>query len=116
MPPHAVDRRGFLQSSAAGAAGLAATASPALGSRGIAGRPNGTLAALGGTPVRKQRFPSWPIVEKNDREGLLKVLDEGKWCRLDGNYASTFEKVYAELTDTKFCTATANGTSALFAS
>jgi dTDP-4-amino-4,6-dideoxygalactose transaminase len=111
MQPNVVNRRGFLQSSALGAAGLAAPASSLLAS----GRSKGTLAALGGTPVRKQPFPSWPIVEKNDREGLLKVLDEGKWCRLDGNYASTFEKVYAEMTDTKFCTATANGTSALFA-
>jgi dTDP-4-amino-4,6-dideoxygalactose transaminase len=79
----------------------------------------GKLAVLGGTPVRNVRekpFPSWPVIEKNDREAWQRVLEEGKWCRLDGNHANTFEKVYAEATGTKFCTATANGTSALFAS
>src|SRR5262249_28580766 len=39
----------------------------------------------------------------------------GKWCRLNGNYANTFEKAYARRTGTKYCTVTANGTSALFA-
>jgi dTDP-4-amino-4,6-dideoxygalactose transaminase len=114
-----VHRRGFLQAASATAASLSVIGSSDL-AHGGSGKANaGTLAALGGTPVRnlKERpFPSWPVIEKNDREAWQKVLEEGKWCRLDGNYANTFEKAYAELTDTKFCTATANGTSALFAS
>jgi dTDP-4-amino-4,6-dideoxygalactose transaminase len=92
---------------------LAATSLPAQDSSRAGG---GTLAALGGKPVRTEPFPSWPVVEKNDIDGWNKVLLERKWCRIDGNYANTFEKAYAERTGTKYCVATANGTSALFAS
>src|SRR6516225_4068321 len=110
-----LNRRRFLQTASAGAAAF--SAGPLLAGA-ASGRDSskGTLAALGGKPIRTEPFPSWPVIESNDREAWMNVLKEGKWCRLDGNYANTFEKIYAERTGTKFCTATANGTSALFAS
>ena len=108
--PAPVNRRTFLQRASASAAGISLAAT--LGAAKARGGTKGALAALGGKPVRTEPFPSWPVVEKNDREAWQKVLEEGKWCRLDGNYANTFEKVYAELTGTSHCTATANGTSA----
>jgi dTDP-4-amino-4,6-dideoxygalactose transaminase len=110
-----VNRRGFLQTTSAGAVGLS-LAGPAIGQQSPAGSAKGTLAALGGKPVRTGPFPGWPLVKQNDTDGWKKVLDEGHWCRLDGNYANSFEKAYAELTGTKHCLVTANGTSALFTS
>src|SRR5205823_2134611 len=115
MDPRACDRRGFLKASA-GAASLAASVPTLLTGQAAASSSNTTLAALGGKPVRSERFPSWPVVEKNDLDSWVKVLKEGKWCRLDGHYASNFEQAYAQLTGTKHCTVTANGTSALFTS
>jgi dTDP-4-amino-4,6-dideoxygalactose transaminase len=115
MKPTPIDRRDFLQQASAGAAGVTLAATSALTQAG----PNsagGQLAILGGKPVRTERFPSWPVVEKNDIDSWNKVLLQGKWCRIDGDHASTFEKAYAALTGTRYCVATANGTSALFAS
>ncbi len=115
MDQRACDRRGFLKATA-GAAGIAASVPTLATAAASASSSNTTLAALGGKPVRTERFPSWPVVEKNDLDGWVQVLKEGKWCRLDGRYASTFEKAYAQLTGTRHCTVTANGTSALFTS
>jgi dTDP-4-amino-4,6-dideoxygalactose transaminase len=107
-------RRGFLEQASAGAAGLSAAAALSPGSLG--GGRESSLALLGGKPVRKRPFPSWPVIESNDREAWQKVLAEGRWCRLNGQYANTFEKVYAEHLGARHCLATANGTSALFTS
>jgi perosamine synthetase len=114
MASNRLDRRRFLQSASAGAAAVTLVSSPLLSrSSGAFGRSS--LAALGGKPVRSEPFPSWPVIEKNDRQAWQNVLEEGKWCRLDGSYANTFEKVYAEKMGTQYCTATSSGTSSLFA-
>ena len=69
MQPERPDRRDFLHQATAGTAGLtlaagAAAAQPAA---------KGSLAVLGGKPVRTEPFPSWPVVEKNDRDAWAKV-------------------------------------------
>jgi perosamine synthetase len=74
----------------------------------------GKPALLGGTPVRKEPFPSWPIYGEPERHELTDVLNSGKWCRLDGNHASDFEQKWAMQTGAKHCLATASGTTALF--
>jgi perosamine synthetase len=75
---------------------------------------NGKPALLGGTPVRKKPFPSWPIYSDLERHELTEVLDSGKWCRLDGNHATQFEQKWAAATGAKHALATASGTTALF--
>ncbi len=110
MRPATFDRRRFVQATAAGAAGAL------LPSLSLAADAKAPLAALGGKPVRSAPFPSWPIIEDNDRIAWEKVLDEKKWNRLNGKYTDAFERAYAEKMGSKFCVATANGTSALFAS
>ncbi len=107
MSANRLDRRRFLRQASAGAAGVTLATSLAAGTEG------GTLAALGGKPVRTKRFPGWPVLGKNDREAWQKVLEEGHWCRLGSHHADAFEKAYADATGTKHCVATANGTSAL---
>lgn len=70
-------------------------------------------ALLGGDPVRKSKFPSWPVVEANDETGLRDVLRGGKWGRGNGKVVARFEDEYARLMGSKACLAAANGTSAL---
>ncbi len=88
----------------------AAAVSPALGSS------NGRLALLGGEPVRKEAFPSWPKSDAVEEKALLDVLRSGKWGRGNGKVVDEFEKKYAELVGAPHVLATANGTSALFTS
>ncbi|MBI3462046.1 MAG: DegT/DnrJ/EryC1/StrS family aminotransferase [Planctomycetes bacterium] len=111
-----MNRRRFLSQTSAGAVGVSLAPSLVFAQKGSGPGASGTLALLGGKPVRTRPFPSWPVIETKDREAWQAVLEQGKWCRLDGNYANNFERAYADLTGTKHCVATANGTSALFAS
>ncbi len=115
---HAISRRGFL-SAAAGTAVVSRVAGEPPGS--APGSP--VLAAggekpalLGGTPVRTTSFPSWPVTDEREDKALLDVLHGGKWYRGDGQTVTRFEEAYARLTGAKHCIATANGTSALYAS
>ena len=73
-------------------------------------------ALLGGRPVRGTPFPSWPVIDEREEKALLEVLHSGKWYRGDGQTVSRFEEAYARLTGARHCIATANGTSALYAS
>lgn len=111
MTTSPLDRRGFMKQASAGAAGACLLTAGV-----VSAKSESTLAALGGKPVRTGRFPGWPVIEKNDRDAWMKVLNEGHWCRLDGTYAASFERTFAERMGTKHCLAIANGTSALFAS
>jgi perosamine synthetase len=113
QPDHrrTIHRRAFLGKTSTSALGLS-LAGAGLLAQEAAGKA-GPLAVLGGKPVRGAAFPAWPVVQKNDEDAWAKVLKEGRWCRLDGQYANTFEKAYGELSGTKHCLATANGTSAL---
>ena len=118
-----VNRRRFLKATTVAGAGISyrlAQIAPLVGA-GLA--PVAAHAAsdkpalLGGTPVRKQAFPSWPLIEANDEKGLMDVLHSRKWTRsYGGQVAIRFEEAYAKLTGAKHCIAVANGTSALFAS
>ncbi len=74
-----------------------------------AGKP----ALLGGTPIRQQKFPAWPVQNQLEADRLQAVLRSGKWGRGVGQTVSEFEAAYAQKTGTKACLATANGTSAL---
>lgn len=76
---------------------------------GDAARP----AILGGTPVRRDPFPSWPIQDAREEQALTGVLKSGKWGRGSGQQVNAFEQAYSKLTGAPHCLATANGTSAL---
>jgi len=111
MQPNQPNRRGFLRHTSAGAAGLSA----ALTVSATAADREGKLAVRGGLPIRTAPFPSWPVIAANDREAWKQVLEERRWCRLDGHHAAAFERAYAQRMGARYCTVTANGTSALFA-
>ena len=114
---HAISRRGFM-TAAAGAAVAARRepprrARPRRRSSRPARRspPSSAAARSAATP-----FPSWPVVDEREEKALLDVLHSGKWYRGDGQTVSRFEEAYARLTGARHCIATANGTSALYAS
>jgi perosamine synthetase len=71
-------------------------------------------ALLGGTPIRRTPFPSWPVADAREEQALVELIRSGKWFR--GERVAAFEAAYASLTGAKHCLATANGTSALITS
>ena len=103
-----LDRRSFLATSAAAGAALAVTST----TTAAEDKP----ALLGGKPIRREPFPGWPRFDQRDEKNLLDVLHSGKWFRGGGECVNRFEAAFADLTGAKHCVATANGTSALFAS
>lgn len=101
---HSVLRRTFL-----GVAG-------AVTMRGASGRnPTDTPALLGGGPVRRQAFPSWPRIAAADETNWMAVVRACRWWRKEGHYVVDFEKAWAEKIGARYCVATANGTGALMA-
>lgn len=91
-------------------------AAAAGGGLGIASASTAKLAVLGGEPVRRAPFPSWPKIGSPEETGLMEVLRSGKWFRGYGDVVNRFEKQYAQLTGARHCVATASGTAALFTS
>ena len=101
-----VTRRDFHKSVVGGAALSGFAAAPAIAIEE-------TPALTGGKPVRVTPFPSWPRITANDEKNWSSVLREGKWCRLDGDRVSEFEKAWATTLGVKHCAATSCGTTAL---
>ena len=75
MPLHPISRRSFLQSSIS-----AATAGGLLSVRPVLGMAN-QPALLGGSPAHSGAWPSWPVSDSLEEDGLRKVLQSGKWYR-----------------------------------
>ncbi|MCU0227952.1 MAG: DegT/DnrJ/EryC1/StrS family aminotransferase, partial [Bryobacterales bacterium] len=73
-------------------------------------------ALLGGAPVRREKWTSWPVFNQAEENGLLDVLRSGAWWRGEGKRVAEFERAYAQLMGSRHCLATANGTSALVTS
>jgi dTDP-4-amino-4,6-dideoxygalactose transaminase len=71
-------------------------------------------ALLGGTPVRRQPFPSWPVFDAREEKALLETLRSGRWYRGNGDHVRQFEQAWAQANGARHCLATCNGTSALF--
>jgi dTDP-4-amino-4,6-dideoxygalactose transaminase len=71
------------------------------------------LALLGGRPIRKRPFTSWPIFGKSEEVRLLRALRGGNWGRLQGNEVARFEERFAKMHGCRHGIAVANGTVAL---
>ncbi len=72
-----------------------------------------TLALLGGTPVRRTPFPSWPIFGEAEEARLLRTLRSGQWGRLDGAEVDEFERRFAAMHGCRHAVAVVNGTVSL---
>ena len=78
-----------------------------------------TLAALGGTPVRRGGFTPWPPVRPDIEQSLLEAFRSRRWGRtLQGPMRGAgsvveFENRFAKLVGAKYCLATGSCTQAL---
>lgn len=109
-----LSRRHFIQTAATGSAMLALSgiSSPTFVHNITTSKP----ALLGGTPIRKAPWPTWPIWNNAWEPKVIEVLRSGRWWRGKGEHVADFEKAYAALIGTKRCLATASGTTALLIS
>lgn len=115
MRKKSIGRRTFIHKSTAGLAGTALFTKAAVTSfHGNIVKRVDTPAILGGTPIRKKPFPSWPILANGAEENILTVLSSRKWCRLGGSYVDEFEKKFAEIIGVEYCATANSGTNALY--
>ncbi len=73
----------------------------------------GTPAILGGSPIRSVDYPSWPVWDAGEREGLLTVLEAGGWWQGNGTVAADFAADFAHYHSARFGLALTNGTHTL---
>jgi len=80
------------------------------------------LALLGGTPVRKKLFPSWPLIGKEEIAAVNKVLKEGHLSMfaappselfLGGKKIREFENDFAKYHNVKYAISLNSGTAGL---
>jgi perosamine synthetase len=95
---------------AGGAAAQLATGPRALGAS--SDKP----ALLGGSPVKTEGFPSWPIADASEENAVVDVIRSGKWGRSGGTKTLKFEQLFAQMMGAPACLATSSGTSALLVS
>jgi dTDP-4-amino-4,6-dideoxygalactose transaminase len=111
-----LNRRGFLRQASLGAVGASVAAGSAPAQAVPSGAASGTLAVLGGKPVRTGSFPSWPVAGKSDADAVRAAAESRRWSRLSGQNANTFEKVLAQRLGARHCTVTSSGTTSLLSS
>ncbi|MHB0874772.1 MAG: DegT/DnrJ/EryC1/StrS family aminotransferase [Anaerolineae bacterium] len=70
------------------------------------------LAIDGGTPVRTQPFPKWPVWGQEERDALLGALDSGVWG-IGSPAIDEFEQKFAAMQGAKQCISVPNGTVAI---
>jgi dTDP-4-amino-4,6-dideoxygalactose transaminase len=69
-------------------------------------------AILGGSPVRTQAFPSWPVAGAAEEDAMRDVVRSRQWNR--NEMTRRFEESWAKALGARYCLATTNGTSSLF--
>ena len=77
-----VTRRSFMKSVGLSAAVSSMVGAPTWGTSASRSGSQGQPALLGGTPVRRQSWPSWPQQGPADEDIIKKALQEKRWCYL----------------------------------
>ncbi len=70
------------------------------------------LAINGGTPVRSEPFPRWPVWGREEERALLEVLRSGQWG-IGGDKVTEFEAAFARFQDARYGVCVTSGTAAL---
>jgi dTDP-4-amino-4,6-dideoxygalactose transaminase len=116
-----LSRRVFFRDASVGA--LAATgAAGTVSAYGDFVKKADKLAALGGSPVRTEPFPSWPQTTADMEKSLVTAFRSGDWTRQLGQrrkgagQVGAFEERFAKLIGAKHCLATGSCTQALHTS
>ncbi len=71
------------------------------------------LAIHGGTPVKNNPFPAWPVYNEAEEKALMEVLKSRQWWRTPGTRTQQFEQNFARYHQAKHGVAVTNGTAAL---
>jgi perosamine synthetase len=72
------------------------------------------LAIAGGKPaVDAGSIKPWPVLDKRDREAVLRVFENGYLCGPDAPEVKALEKEWSHYTGKKHCLTTSSGTAAL---
>jgi 3-amino-5-hydroxybenzoate synthase len=58
-------------------------------------------------------FPAWPQHGEDERQGLIRALEQGQWWRMGGNEVNSFEQEFAGHHGAPHALAVTNGTHAL---
>ncbi len=64
------------------------------------------LALTGGSPTNRKPFPAWPVFGDAEKEGLIRVLESGKWGSTKGGEVRAFERCFADFHNAKYGIAT----------
>ncbi len=117
MKSSKVSRRRFVSVVTAGSVSVVASAAvPAfVNFKGIQ-QSAGKLAILGGDPVRKNKpWHSWPYIDKNVIDSVVKTTSSGKWCRMGvkDSTVTAFENEFAAMLGARFFVGTGSGTQSL---
>jgi perosamine synthetase len=107
----ALSRRRFLGASSLAISSAANMAAPKARAA-TAGKP----ALLGGTPVKGEAFPGWPVFDSTDENAVADVVRSGHWGRSGSKKVLAFEQSFSQLMNAQACLATSSGTTALFVS
>jgi 3-amino-5-hydroxybenzoate synthase len=59
------------------------------------------------------RFPAWPQFGDEERQGLIRALEQGQWWRIMGNEVEAFEREFGAYHGAQHALAVTNGTHAL---
>ena len=73
----------------------------------------GTPAILGGDPLRRHDYPSWPIWDDRERELLSQTLEAGGWWQGNGSAARDMAQAFARYHSAEYGLALTNGTHTL---
>jgi dTDP-4-amino-4,6-dideoxygalactose transaminase len=117
MSKNSQSRRTFIREASAGV--LAASAAGVVGARSDVVKKADKLAALGGSPIRTEPFPTWPSVTADMEQSLVSALHSRKWTRQLGQarrgagQVGEFEQRFARLIGSRHCLATGSCTQAL---
>ena len=73
------------------------------------------LAVDGGTPVRRKKWPQWPVHDDREVDGLRAVVETGNWGGFPSPNveAAKFAQAFATYHGAKYGNCTASGTTAL---
>jgi dTDP-4-amino-4,6-dideoxygalactose transaminase len=70
------------------------------------------LAVLGGEPIRKDKYPSWPVFDDRDIEAVTKTIQSGRWGGFPypGPNTAKFAEKFSEMQGGGYAVPMMNGT------
>ena len=71
------------------------------------------LAINGGSPVRQEPYPVWPVWDKNELDAVAAVIGSGKWGMSGGGRVLELQEKFAAYQDAAYGIACTSGTTAL---